>query len=178
MTVTPNWNMVTVRGKFVGVDGQPIPGRVQFAPQASRLVDQAALTTIIGRTIAANLTDGSFEIALPATDDPDITPTGFTYQVTEDFPGGSTYNISVPLSAVATGIELALVAPAPPNVGETDGPVTRLEFDALAAAVEALESGDGVIATDAAHVGIQLYFGSAPLPDPATMPNTVFFVIP
>lgn len=133
---TPAWDLVTVRGKYVGTDGNPVAGTVFFTPRANRLVDQAALTTVVGRSITATLaSDGSFSVSLPATNDPDITGGSFTYTVREDFPGGSTYDISVPISAIATGIDLSTVAPVAPNTGSGLAAVTRLEFDQLSAVV-------------------------------------------
>lgn len=131
MALPVNYNTVEVRGKFVGTDGTPVTGRVVFTPKAKRLVDTIALTTIIGRSIAATLdSGGGFAIEIPATDDPDLTPTDFTYEVREDFTGGSTYQIEVPLAYSSIGIELAVVAPVQPVNGVVPG-VSRLELDAL-----------------------------------------------
>lgn len=149
MPVTPNWNTVEVRGKYVGTDLAPISGRVIFTPKASRLVDQAALTTVIGKAISVTLVNGAFTVELPATDDPDIVPSGFTFAVKEDFTGGSTYDMSVPLAAAGAGIDIATVAPVGPSSGTGSLAVTRAEFDALTAEVEALEAaGPGGTAYD------------------------------
>lgn len=125
---TPNWDLIEVRGRYVGTDGGPISGRIIFTPKATRLVDQAAVTTLIGRAISVKLEDGNCTILLPATDDPDVTPTNFTYTVTEDFVGGSKYDIEVPLSAATDGIELALAAPASGSPGISDIDITRMEL--------------------------------------------------
>jgi hypothetical protein len=78
-------------------------------------------------TATPNGADGYFAVQLPATDDPQINPSGWTYQVTE--PTGRTYNITVPYNTptlTAPGdpldgqqvIELANVVPNPdPNPG-------------------------------------------------------------
>lgn len=111
---TPDWDMVELRGKLVGTDGVPMRGRIGFTPATSRMKDLDQLTDIVGRTVWATLTaDGTFTIQLPATDDPDITPTGFTYRVTEELTNGGSlpaYDIAVPLAAKATGIEYTLVS--------------------------------------------------------------------
>ena len=72
-------------------------------------------------------TDGYFAIRLPATDDPDVNPTNFTYNVSE--PTGRTYNILVPKDTPLLNkpgdplngqpvIELSDVVPAPgPSAG-------------------------------------------------------------
>ena len=142
---TANWDFVEVRGRYVGTDGKPVSGRVTFTPKASRMVDLLALTTIIGRTISAEIdpNDGTFAISLPASDDPDITPASFTYTVDEDFRGGDKYEIEVPISSQVTGIELASIAPTSPNSGSLLSPVTRLEFNSLASRIGEIELNGG-----------------------------------
>lgn len=118
-----NWNLVPVTAKFMNADGTAVKGRVIFTPRASRLVDLAALTTVIGNAVIATLANGVMTISLPATDDPDVTPTDFTYLVKEDFPGGISYEISVPLASAGAGIDLASLVPADPSPGTTIGPI-------------------------------------------------------
>lgn len=135
---TPNWNLVPVRGKFIGFDGLPVTGRVLFTPRASRTVDAEELTTLIGRMFTATLVNGYFEIYLPAGDDPDLMPTGFTYQVKEEFSGGAPlYDIEVPLDKQLVGVNLALVAPSE-NITPTNPGITRVEFNVLSDAVDEL----------------------------------------
>lgn len=152
MALPEDWDLVPVRGRYIGTDGTPLEGRVIFTPKVGRLVSPATLTTLIGRGKAITLENGAFETFLPASNDPDVVPNGFTYSVKEDFPGGSTYDISIPLSAVGIGVELATVAPTAPNSGSSLSPVTRLEFDAL---------------RDLVNEGIAP--GQIPLPDGATL---------
>lgn len=128
---TPNWDLIPVRGHYVGSNGEPITGRVIFTPKVSRMVDAALHRTIIGKAQSVSLVDGRLETHLPASDDPDITPSGFTWVVKEDFNGGSTYEVEIPLSAAGVGVELATLAPVAPNTGSQLSPVTRLEFNAL-----------------------------------------------
>jgi hypothetical protein len=110
---TVDWTLVQVRNKYVNFAGDPLEGeRVIFTPHATRAVDQDRVTTIIGQPIIAIIAaDGTIAVSLPATDDPDITPINFTYRVTEDFDLGQEYDISVPLAAAGTGIELVTIAP-------------------------------------------------------------------
>lgn len=105
---TPEYDTVTVRGQYVGFDSSVIVGSVVFTPRATRLLDEDDLTVIIPRPITAPLdATGRFAVELPATDDPDITPVDFTYEVRETFAGGETYDIEVPLSAATTGLDIA-----------------------------------------------------------------------
>lgn len=127
---TVNFNRVEVRGRYVGLDGSIIGGTVTFTPRAARLVDIPALTVIIRRVATAQIdNDGTLSVLLPATDDPDVN-VEFTYEVRENFAGGDTYDIEVPIAAEATGIDLASVSRTypvdkPPGVfvAGTAGPV-------------------------------------------------------
>lgn len=107
-----NYQRVWVRGTFIDLGGNPKTGAVTFAPAPSVLLDLVPKLIISGRVFTAPLDSvtGSFAVALPATDDPDITPTAWTYRVTE--PTGRSYDISVPL---ATPV---LAAPGDPLDGE------------------------------------------------------------
>lgn len=123
MPLPPSYDKVEVRGTFVGTDGNPLTGRVIFTPRAGRLKAQAELVHIIGRALSADLDEnGSISIYLPATDDPDIDPGDFTYMVKEDFTGGSTYDIQVPLSKKDTGFDLLTVSPMGGSVGNSVPP--------------------------------------------------------
>lgn len=117
---TENWTFVTVTGSYVRLDGTPMTGRVIFFPKASLYVDQTSLTTVVGRAIIAPLVGGEFTVQLPATNDPDIVPQNFTYRVQEMFSGGREFNISVPISAAAGGLDLSEVAPVDPSSGEVE----------------------------------------------------------
>lgn len=110
MPLTPNLSTVTVAGTYVDVQGNAIAGQVKFTPRAV-LTDASFDQIIIPNTQSVTLdSNGSFSVVLPVTDDPDITPTGFTYFVEEAFSGGRSYDIAIP---VALGnINLADVVPA------------------------------------------------------------------
>ena len=97
---TPNWSGVRVSGRFVSIDGLPLAGSLVFAARVTQTKDLAAQVTVIGAPIRVNLDDsGAFTIVLPATDDPDLNPTDFTYRVTEHFSNGLAYDIALPLAA-------------------------------------------------------------------------------
>lgn len=143
MAFSKYWNLVDVTAHYVGSDGSAIEGWISFTPTPARMVDAGALTTIIGRDLIVQLDAlGYLKAALPATDDPDITPIDFTYTVKENFVGGATYGIEVPLLYAGIGLDLAEAAHIPPNSGVVAG-VTREEFDELVATVDTLENYDG-----------------------------------
>lgn len=104
-------NLVTVTGKYGLIDGTDAQGKVTFTPTPI-IVSHASHRRVFPVPISVTLTAGTFSIDLPATDDPDFQPTGWTYQVTENITGASpvSYNISVPV-ATSGVLQLADVAP-------------------------------------------------------------------
>lgn len=86
----------TVTGTFTDTSGAPVAGTISFTPSASRLLGAGAV--ILGDPVIVELDDeGSISVTLPASDDPNVNPTDFTYRVDETFVGvvGSTYFIDV-----------------------------------------------------------------------------------
>lgn len=109
----------TVHGKIVAPDffQTPAIGRVEFhLPFALR---DSPDNVIVGpQVITATLVDGEFTLELPSTNDPDISPAGWTYKVvvvTNIWK--SSFFIEIPHDAVSP-LELADIAPAvtPPAV--------------------------------------------------------------
>jgi len=113
-----NFNTGQITGRFVDLQGRFEQGKITFAARAPRLESDGTDTVVIGVPIVVELINGEINIALPATDDPDITPTGFTYQVTEDFSNGylRQYDIDVPVGSVT---DLSDVVSTDPSTGET-----------------------------------------------------------
>lgn len=105
-------NYITVHGTYEDFTGTPIfPGSIVFKPSVT-ILDPGSDLILVPKTFTAVLAgDGSFSIDLPATDDPDVTPVGWTYAVTESFSGGRTFNISVPISSAGGSVSLASLAP-------------------------------------------------------------------
>lgn len=109
---------VTVSGSFQRPDGTAMKGKILFTPEPAILTSGAHGTLLLGTTEAVLDVNGAFTVALLATDDADVTPTGWTYRVQErwhDAPGRS-YPLSLP--AAAPAVDLADVAPTAPAVGE------------------------------------------------------------
>lgn len=95
------FNGCEIKGHFVGLDGVPIVGSITFTAMTARLIAATSQTIIIPRALQVDLDpDGFMDILVPATDDPDIIPNGFTYQVQENWIGGKTYFIAAPLSGI------------------------------------------------------------------------------
>ncbi|MFC8273762.1 hypothetical protein ACFUJR_14815 [Streptomyces sp. NPDC057271] len=118
MSLPPGLSGVTVTGTYVHADGTPFKGKLLFRPEPAILTSATHGVLLLG-TIEATLDEqGAVSVTLLATDDPDVTPTGWTYRVTErwyDAPGRS-YPLSLPLAAPA--VDLADVAPTAAAEGE------------------------------------------------------------
>lgn len=113
-------NFVTLHGKYEDYAGNPVSGSVVFTP-ATTLYDVGSDLILVPKSFSVTLAaDGSFSIDLPATDDPDVTPTGWTYTVTENFASGNRapYAIQVPYNSPGGRVSLASLAPVPPAVGD------------------------------------------------------------
>lgn len=132
----PNYSRVWVRGRIIDLgkavteqSSYGVSGSVTFTPSAKVLINAGTQQIIASSPfrVAVGATDGYFAIRLPATDDPDVNPTNFTYNVSE--PTGRTYNILVPKDTPLLNkpgdplngqpvIELSDVVPAPgPSAG-------------------------------------------------------------
>lgn len=110
----PSWNKVRLTGKYADAKGTPLTGSILFTPSV-RVADVTDRVMVVPVTFEAVLdADGAFSIELPATDDPDIVPSGFTYTVVEEITGGQRYSIELSITAPPEGIDLTLAAHAMP----------------------------------------------------------------
>ncbi|WP_380161564.1 hypothetical protein [Kineococcus sp. R86509] len=71
--------LITVVGDFDALDNAPVSGRVTFTPSCE--IKRGSITYPELPTTVALDADGQFSIKLPATDDPAVSPNGFTYKV-------------------------------------------------------------------------------------------------
>lgn len=108
MALPSNLSTRTVTGNYVSPDGNPIAGQVRFtlpdsliSPAEGKIVVESSKTA----TLDAN---GSFSVTIPVTNDTDVSPLNYLYTVTELFPGGRTYTISLPAGAP---IDISTIAP-------------------------------------------------------------------
>ncbi|MFI8942742.1 hypothetical protein [Streptomyces syringium] len=109
---------VTVTGTYLHPNGNPFTGRVTFTPEPVVVTSAQHDTIILGTVEAQPNDDGTITAILLATDAAGITPTGWTYRVTERWyeAPGRTYPLSLP--AAAPAVDLADVAPTAPAAGE------------------------------------------------------------
>lgn len=114
----PDFNVgCRIVGTFLDWTGAVITGTVRLTPQPSNVLNPAQPSTIFSRTITVDVLNGQIDALIPPTDDPDVTPTVFSYKVEEQWAGGRTYNITAPTGAT---VDLSTVAPIaiPPDWGD------------------------------------------------------------
>ena len=126
MTIQPNpsapqwpaeFQGARITGAFLDLLGNPIVGEVRLTPTAVALIAGGSKKIIVGATITVPLdVNGACDFIVPATDDPDINPTGWTYSVVENFPGGRSYSIDAPTNSTR---DLSAIAPVPSSNGES-----------------------------------------------------------
>ncbi len=106
---------VTVRGRYLGPDGRSLGGTVTFSAPAL-LVFREADVFVAGPVVATLDEAGRFSVVLPATDAPDMQPSGWSYVVTENLAGivgGRTFSMLLPKATPV--VELADIAPSDPT---------------------------------------------------------------
>lgn len=117
MPLPGNYSTRTVTGTILDLhSGNPAAGTVTFTPSLTNtFIQDAGADTTIAPTPTRVMLDanGQFSVVLGTTDDPDINPTGWTYQV-EIVTGGTetqrtVYSISLP--AGGSPINLADISP-------------------------------------------------------------------
>lgn len=148
MSLPSDYDRVTVSGRYVYLDGTPVSGTVTFTGKAT-VSSPAAKTMIVPDIITCTLDEnGAFSVPLPATDDPDITGSGWTYKVKENFRsgGGRTFELPVSIDAKDTGIDLSTVAV---GIPPSDGTTIYAPLEAVQALQSDVESVSG-LAQDAA----------------------------
>lgn len=117
MGLPANLTTVTVTGRYIDAAGAPVRGSVTFTLNTP-LLDAGASTYIIETEYTVPLDGtGSFSVALPATNDPDITPTGWTWMLTPNFDGAQPITFALPTTL--TTVDITTLSPALPNPSTT-----------------------------------------------------------
>lgn len=114
MALPSNLTTVTVTGRYIDHNGSPVRGSVTFDTDYY-VLDAGESVVVIEAPITANLdATGSFSVDLIATDDPDMTPTGWTWTLTPNFQGAFPLEFSLPASLAPT-TDITVLSPALPN---------------------------------------------------------------
>lgn len=154
-----NVTTVVVLGTFLTPEGEPSTGTVSFTP-SSWLLNSGANIAIPNSTVTKTLgTAGNFSVTLPITDDPDLSPGGWIYTVSEVVDGVSqSYNIAIPGTVAAGGTvflaDLAPVAPAGPEYYSLASSLTIGTVSTLAAGSAATASITGLAPSQVLNLGI------------------------
>ena len=112
MALPASLSTCTVVGTYVDLVGNPVRGSINFTPQT--ILKETTANVIIIPVVIQKTFDstGSFSVVLPVTSDTDVTPQPFIYTIEENFTGGRTIEIALPLSVAGTTQNLADLLPA------------------------------------------------------------------
>lgn len=90
MPVPASITYITVTGHYVDASGTALSGTVEFTPLFTRLADSADGTLISPNPVRASLDgSGDFTASLMISDDDDVSPSGWSYQVDTNLVSGS-----------------------------------------------------------------------------------------
>ncbi|WIC89739.1 minor tail protein [Streptomyces phage SoJo] len=106
---------VRVTGRYLLPDGTPLSGQVVF--RAPSLITFPDSDVILGGPVTAPLdAQGAFAVTIPATDAPDMNPTGWSYSVAEQLAGVQMNRVyQVLLPAETPAVDIADIAPTDPT---------------------------------------------------------------
>jgi hypothetical protein len=111
MALGANLTTVQITGTYVDYEGTAIAGQIRFS--ISEVLRNGTDDQMVAPSVVVvPLVSGAFSVTLPATNDPDVVPNPFTYDVEESFAGGRSYTISIPYTT-AGSLDLADISPAP-----------------------------------------------------------------
>jgi hypothetical protein len=146
MALPTSLSTCTVVGTYVDLLGNPVSGSINFTPQT--ILKETTQNFIIIPVVIQKSFDatGSFTVTLPVSNDTDVAPQPFIYTVEENFTGGRTFQLSLPLSVANTTQNLADLLPA--ILTTQSGFVTTDQYVALLARYNDAE-GTRVIVVDA-----------------------------
>ncbi|MDX3295129.1 hypothetical protein PV569_15585 [Streptomyces scabiei] len=137
-TLPANIPTVVVHGTYMGPDGRPLAGTVTFNAPALLTFPDSDLF-VAGPVVATLDENGHFSVRLPATDAPNMQPSGWSYVVKENLSGvigGRTFSVLLP--KVTPDVDLADIAPADPTTPNYVPVAGSQIFTGTAAPVSAL----------------------------------------
>lgn len=106
----------TVTGTLYDMEGLPLVGKITFTPYVrTAIVDASTDSVFFPKPTVVTLVAGAFTVTLVATDDPDLTPTGWTYEVTVSSREGR-YGFPIEVPALSTR-DLADIVPVASSEG-------------------------------------------------------------
>lgn len=115
MPIIPNVTPVTVTATYLDANGEPLNGYVTFRPTA-KLANTVNDVLVLPAPVEVDVPNGVMSVVLAASDDPQLLPNGWTYEVVENFPGSYTsYNIQL-TEAMAPTVVLSSIVPSAPII--------------------------------------------------------------
>lgn len=112
--------LITIHGKFVKPDGSPEQGVITFTSEVNSLDSETATVMVPGSIPAYLAADGSVNVILPATNDPEWTPSGWTYTLIAQFSEAFySYEVAIPYDAPGHAIAVNELVPASPDSNNT-----------------------------------------------------------
>lgn len=138
MAIGPSVTQVNIAGNYMDFEGNAIQGQIRFT-LGDVLRNGTDDQMVAPSSIVVPLSSGSFIVALPATNDPDLVPNPFVYTVEESFPNGRTYTISVPYDSVGT-LDLADLSPTPTITTNYVQMADQTTFNQLVANIATLDT--------------------------------------
>jgi hypothetical protein len=147
MALPTTLSTCTVVGTYVDLSGNPVRGSINITPQT--ILKEVTQNVIIMPVVIQKTFDatGSFSVVLPVSSDTDVTPQPFIYTFEENFTGGRTIELALPLSVAGTTQNLADLLPAVDSVTAASY-VTTDQYQALLTRYTTAE-GVRVIVVDA-----------------------------
>jgi hypothetical protein len=113
----PGITTVILTGRYIRPDGTPLRGSVDIEAPAS-LTLSGADTVAVGAATMVLDENGAFSVALIATDNANMQPTGWAYEVTERFQHATGRSYAIQLPSTTPVVDIADIAPADPAQGD------------------------------------------------------------
>lgn len=114
MSYPTNLTTVTVTGRYVDQTGAPVRGTVTFDLDTF-LINPGESVVLIDASVTATLdATGSFAVDLATTNDPDVTPNGWTWTLTPNFDGAFPLTFELP-DNLGPSVDITVLSPALPS---------------------------------------------------------------
>lgn len=150
--------LITVKGTYLKLDGTPETGSIRFLSSVFAL-KSGDRTAVVPSEVRVELdSTGSFEIVLPASNDPAWLPVGWTYKVVLKLSGNySTFNTVIPYNAINGIVFITALLPAEPGGSTIYAASNHTHGDQYAFAIHTHQASDivsGTIALARLPVGV------------------------
>ncbi|MFE7624232.1 glycerophosphodiester phosphodiesterase [Streptomyces sp. NPDC057509] len=152
---------VTLTGRYLRPDGTPLKGAITIT--APSLVTLPGADTVSAGSASVSLDEtGAFSVLLIATDQMDMQPTDWAYQICEKFQDIASRTYSIRLPSAVPVVSIADIAPSDPSTGQyvlVPGPTGPAGTSILtgAGAPSHLLGADGDMYVDMTEGDVRLY---------------------